>query len=614
METEVLTCRWQNCDKTYLDPELLYSHLTNDHVGRKSTGNLCLTCHWENCDVTVIKRDHITSHLRVHVPLKPHHCNFCPKSFKRPQDLKKHEKIHSEEHMASLRTHQTRGNITQPLTPPRQPGMDLALSPASSSSEPQLHHSPASRTPASPPQSTYSEDSGLHPSPYTDAYDNFGPNIKQQQQPTFATPDQMITDLIFPEDTEMKAEYNQDIANHLCMLENVINSGSVSPQDMNINIANAQELANVNAWLTQLSSSIPDSYVQQQQQQPVVQDQQKMMYNSMYGNPPTTTTASFASTPTTYQQTSSYDPSMMLQSFTDPTAQPQQPPQSQDGNMLYPSAEQDLYVRSHPIPQQSNSVPPMDDVTYMNGGFDNMMPVDYGAQAMSLGYEPSPMDTGNIGMMTGFRHHYTTVPDVTMNGFTPDIRTATNFTSANSKSNRNAAKTPSEGAQVEKDETKDNVKPTKAKAVTYEDKKNVATLFNVFTSIGESGKPNTTSKVSATKATSCSNQDKENVKKSSENEDENKSPVKKDVVELLVSDLSELDIKEKSKPIQEPSRKEAPSSSTTLYPNSSSIPTAERHRLLLNQIRQWVNDSYAMKSKTKAPTTAYNKTSSVSVQ
>lgn len=52
-------------------------------------------------------------------------------------------------------------------------------------------------------------DSGLHPSPYTDAYDNFGPNIKQQQQPTFATPDQMITDLIFPEDTDMKAEYNQ---------------------------------------------------------------------------------------------------------------------------------------------------------------------------------------------------------------------------------------------------------------------------------------------------------------------------------------------------------------------------------------------------------------------
>lgn len=73
-ESTVFTCRWANCAKTYTDAEILYSHLTNDHVGRKSTGNLCLTCHWDQCDVSVVKRDHITSHLRVHVPLKPHHC------------------------------------------------------------------------------------------------------------------------------------------------------------------------------------------------------------------------------------------------------------------------------------------------------------------------------------------------------------------------------------------------------------------------------------------------------------------------------------------------------------------------------------------------------------
>jgi hypothetical protein len=36
----------------------------------------------------------------VHTPLKPHICEVCQKSFKRPQDLKKHEKIHTEEHHA----------------------------------------------------------------------------------------------------------------------------------------------------------------------------------------------------------------------------------------------------------------------------------------------------------------------------------------------------------------------------------------------------------------------------------------------------------------------------------------------------------------------------------
>ena len=34
----------------------------------------------------------------VHTPLKPHVCEVCNKPFKRPQDLKKHEKIHTEEH------------------------------------------------------------------------------------------------------------------------------------------------------------------------------------------------------------------------------------------------------------------------------------------------------------------------------------------------------------------------------------------------------------------------------------------------------------------------------------------------------------------------------------
>jgi hypothetical protein len=128
-------CLWVDCTRSFADPETLYSHLCNDHIGRKSTNNLCLTCKWKGCGTTCAKRDHITSHLRgqectfdflstfltslsvVHTPLKPHvcevsirsirHCStllrhsqICKKSFKRPQDLKKHEKIHTEEHHA----------------------------------------------------------------------------------------------------------------------------------------------------------------------------------------------------------------------------------------------------------------------------------------------------------------------------------------------------------------------------------------------------------------------------------------------------------------------------------------------------------------------------------
>ncbi|ESK98081.1 transcription factor [Moniliophthora roreri MCA 2997] len=93
-------CLWQDCTQSFTDPEALYNHLCNDHIGRKSTNNLCLTCKWKDCSTTCAKRDHITSHLRVHTPLKPHICEVCKKSFKRPQDLKKHEKIHTEEHHA----------------------------------------------------------------------------------------------------------------------------------------------------------------------------------------------------------------------------------------------------------------------------------------------------------------------------------------------------------------------------------------------------------------------------------------------------------------------------------------------------------------------------------
>lgn len=89
----------------------LQEHICERHVGRKSTNNLSLTCQWNSCRTTTVKRDHITSHIRVHVPLKPHKCEFCGKSFKRPQDLKKHVKTHADDSVLSRPSHDMHGGL-----------------------------------------------------------------------------------------------------------------------------------------------------------------------------------------------------------------------------------------------------------------------------------------------------------------------------------------------------------------------------------------------------------------------------------------------------------------------------------------------------------------------
>ncbi|CAD6885280.1 unnamed protein product [Tilletia controversa] len=128
-----ILCKWAGCSLTFDNADVLYTHLCDDHVGRKSTNNLCLTCHWDDCDATCAKRDHITSHLRVHIPLKPHLCPICSKSFKRPQDLKKHERIHPPQIGHPAFAHQFAGQMAYHMHPHQYPHHGMHPSAAAAS-------------------------------------------------------------------------------------------------------------------------------------------------------------------------------------------------------------------------------------------------------------------------------------------------------------------------------------------------------------------------------------------------------------------------------------------------------------------------------------------------
>ncbi|KAI8883377.1 hypothetical protein K501DRAFT_249743 [Backusella circina FSU 941] len=422
MDNEVYFCRWSDCSTTFDEPEQLYLHLTNDHVGRKSTGNLCLTCHWEKCEVSVVKRDHITSHLRVHVPLKPHRCRYCSKSFKRPQDLKKHEKIHSEQHISSLRCHQ-RGS--HPLTPPRQSSRD---------NSPILSEQYSSH-PISPPQSTYSEEllpdnwmysSGISSSTVMSDHSNLKEpvimdNSPYVTQPAFGSNERCIQDLLFPVDMNTKPiEYNSDMMNRLDHLKNLMDSGSITQSDFNLNITSEQQLSDMNNWLARLSNTI---HVQAP--------------NATYTYPQEIPNASY---PNQYE-TATNCPVVPSQAKT-----------------MYPiaSCENNMYVRSQPMTPVVPS-----HVQYNNNGAMNYHP-----QQDPYAFEYMPQARG----ITSQRNHYPTMPDVAVPSFQPDIMTATNFTSG-------SVKTP--GEVIKNDSFK------QVKGVNHQDKKQLATLINSLNAVGD---------------------------------------------------------------------------------------------------------------------------------
>ncbi|KAK4055615.1 hypothetical protein OIV83_000161 [Microbotryomycetes sp. JL201] len=136
IQEEINQCKWLDCRIVFDSAEDLYDHITTLHIGRKSAGTLSLECKWQGCSSKASKRDHLTSHVRVHINLKPHQCSICSKAFKRPQDLKKHEKIHTEEH------HQTHKHSKAVTVPSANDGSQGSASPASDKGGPQVAPQP----------------------------------------------------------------------------------------------------------------------------------------------------------------------------------------------------------------------------------------------------------------------------------------------------------------------------------------------------------------------------------------------------------------------------------------------------------------------------------------
>ncbi|KAJ3124208.1 hypothetical protein HK098_001323 [Nowakowskiella sp. JEL0407] len=92
-------CKWNNaCGNVYPTGDQLKNHISEAHIGRAMNGNLCLECLWPDGHVnskrTFKKRNQIVQHMTTHIDEKPFMCKICPAVFKRPQDLKKHERGH----------------------------------------------------------------------------------------------------------------------------------------------------------------------------------------------------------------------------------------------------------------------------------------------------------------------------------------------------------------------------------------------------------------------------------------------------------------------------------------------------------------------------------------
>ncbi|KAJ8496130.1 hypothetical protein ONZ45_g12573 [Pleurotus djamor] len=262
-------CLWLDCTLSFTDPEALYNHLCNDHIGRKSTNNLCLTCKWKDCGTTCAKRDHITSHLRGP--------KICKKSFKRPQDLKKHEKIHTEEHHAQHK-HSKAITVVDPAYAQRVRGDPSRIDPKAKLSA--ISRAPVPRAKSNSSSLSDGSHFGFLPSPSPDLAHHHSPThdsflhqqvpawevLRQDGLPTGSkrSHDYAVDDFF----TDMKKRrvmpaYDPQMAdrlNSLAYAQHVSQGQSqrphFNPRSVSLDIRTPEELAAVNEFLLTLGRDV----------------------------------------------------------------------------------------------------------------------------------------------------------------------------------------------------------------------------------------------------------------------------------------------------------------------------------------------------------------------
>ncbi|CAO3598870.1 unnamed protein product [Absidia cylindrospora] len=400
---------------------------------------------------------------------------------------------------------------------------------------------------------------------------------KQQQAQLFSfeTPEQALSGLIFPMDNaNAKAVYNDDIAQRLDYLQNMMDTDGITPSQLNINISSEQQLADMNAWLGQLSESIGSPGMLQQ--------------DSSIMNP-------------TAVPLNDYDMLLQNQSTSSPSPLQQQhhyPTTYHDPSsiMMYPTPNDDMYVRSTPVQQ------PTQDMYQQEQQWMNTMVIDQQQQQ-------------HLSMTTGHRQHYTATPDL-VPMFQPDVRSTMNFTSAKGLEKYN---NPSD-AKVDKEET-ESFKPTKPvnNANHVEEKQNLTTMINVFSSSDGTTKNGSNSKTVPAAQISMDNNDDEKTDESnghvtdllvtfndlSVSDDDQMAlyPVKSKFTTSQVAGTTERD---NNHNITTSTTKSTIVSSPVNVTTALSTDISDRHRQLLNQVSGWINDIYNKKKSSSSSSCTQN--------